>query len=189
MKILKVNGSILGDYSVSKQITQKIVKDILKGEDLGEVKETNIDDLQLKMLDFQVLEAWKNQDSSDNKVSQHLISDLKNTDILIIGSPMYNFGISAQLKTYFDYVIRVGETFNYSNEGVPVGHVTNIKKAFVVLSRGGFYEKQFTAQEDSIKQMLNFIGIQNIEFIFAEGLATAKKDSTIDSLLNRTYSI
>ena len=83
---------------------------------------------------------------------------------------MYNFGIPSQLKSYFDNLARAGMTFKYTANG-PVGLLTG-KKAIVLATRGGFY---FGTDKDTqtkyVKDFLEFIGIADVEFIYAEGLA------------------
>jgi FMN-dependent NADH-azoreductase len=99
-----------------------------------------------------------------------LIAELTSSDIIVIGAPLYNFGISSQLKTYFDWVARAGATFRYGESG-PVGMVTG-KKAYVVTTRGGMHLG--TARETQtphIATFLGFIGITDVTFIYAEGLS------------------
>lgn len=101
--------------------------------------------------------------------SDALIAELQAADIVIIGAPMYNFGISSQLKTYFDWIARAGVTFRYTPNG-PEGLVKG-KKAYVVSARGGKYVgTPFDSQTPHIKAFLGLIGIADVEFIYAEGL-------------------
>jgi len=86
---------------------------------------------------------------------------------------MYNFGISAALKSWFDHVLRAGVTFHYTPEG-PVGHLQG-KRAIVVVTRGGFFSQSAPlhdkdAQEPHIWAMLRFVGITDVTFIRAEKL-------------------
>lgn len=101
--------------------------------------------------------------------SDALIAELQAADIVIIGAPMYNFGISSQLKTYFDWIGRAGVTFRYTANG-PEGLVKG-KKAYVVSARGGKYVgTPFDSQTPHIQAFLGLIGITDVEFIYAEGL-------------------
>lgn len=102
--------------------------------------------------------------------SDTLIAELKSADVVVIGAPMYNFGIPSQLKSYFDHVARAGITFNYTPNG-PVGLVTG-KKAYVFSTRGGFYAGTPADTETPyVRDFLKFIGISDVEFVYAEGLA------------------
>ncbi|KAG0193313.1 hypothetical protein DFQ28_005542 [Apophysomyces sp. BC1034] len=101
--------------------------------------------------------------------SDALVAELKAADIVVIGAPMYNFGISSQLKAYFDHIARAGMTFRYTENG-PQGLV-NDKKVYVVTARGG---KHLGMPSDSqtpyLKTFLAFLGMTDVMFIVAEGL-------------------
>ena len=102
--------------------------------------------------------------------SEALIAELQAADIVVIGAPMYNFGISSQLKTYFDFIARAGITFRYTDTGSE-GLVKG-KKVFVVSARGGAYLG--TPEENQtpyLKMFLDFLGMTDATFIYAEGLA------------------
>ncbi len=102
--------------------------------------------------------------------SDALIDELKNADVVVLGLPMYNFGVPSQLKAYFDHVARAGITFQYSPNG-PVGLVPN-KKVYVFATRGGFYAgTPADTQTQYVRDFLKFIGITDVEFVYAEGLA------------------
>ncbi|RDU95429.1 FMN-dependent NADH-azoreductase [Trinickia dinghuensis] len=101
--------------------------------------------------------------------SDALIDELQAADVIIIGAPMYNFGISSQLKTYFDWIARAGVTFRYTANG-PEGLVKG-KKVYVVAARGGKYAgTPADSHTPHLKTFLGFIGITDVEFIYAEGL-------------------
>jgi FMN-dependent NADH-azoreductase len=102
--------------------------------------------------------------------SDALIEELRRADVLVLGLPMYNFGVPSTLRAYFDHVARAGVTFRYTPEG-PVGLLTG-KKAYVVATRGGRYAGTTAdLQSAYVRQFLGFIGIREVEFIYAEGLA------------------
>ena len=102
--------------------------------------------------------------------SDELIDELKRADVIVIGLPMYNFGVPSTLKSYFDHVARAGVTFRYTAEG-PVGLLTG-KKAYVFATRGGRYAGTTAdLQTAYVRQFLGFIGIRDVEFVYAEGLA------------------
>jgi len=108
--------------------------------------------------------------------SDRLIAELKDADAIAIGLPLYNFGVPSMLKAYFDHIARAGVTFKYTDKGA-VGLLTG-KKAYVVASRGGVYGDNHS-QTAYVRQFLAFLGITDVEFIYAEGLAIspASKDA------------
>ena len=106
--------------------------------------------------------------------SDALIDELRRADVLVIGLPMYNFGVPSTLKAYFDHVARAGVTFRYTADG-PVGLLTG-KKAYVFATRGGKHAGTATdLQTGFVRQFLGFIGIRDVEFIYAEGLALGEQ--------------
>ena len=102
--------------------------------------------------------------------SDELISELKRADVIVIGLPMYNFGVPSTLKAYFDHVARAGVTFRYTEKGA-LGLLTG-KKAYLFATRGGKYAGTSLDFETSfVRQFLQFVGIDDVEFVYAEGLA------------------
>lgn len=107
-------------------------------------------------------------------LSDDLVTELQNSDLLVINAPMYNFSVPAQLKSYFDYVARAGVTFRYTSEG-PEGLVKG-KKAVVILSTGGFHKDSPTdLAKQYVKTFLAFIGITDVAFVYAEGLGLGEQ--------------
>src|SRR3954463_12111291 len=111
--------------------------------------------------------------------SDALIDELRRADVLVLGLPMYNFGVPSQLKAWFDHLARAGETFKYTEKGA-VGLLTG-KKAYVFATRGGVYGDK-DAQSQFVRQFLGFIGIADVEFVYADGLAISP-DSRNNSLI------
>jgi FMN-dependent NADH-azoreductase len=111
--------------------------------------------------------------------SDALIEELKAADVIVLGLPMYNFGVPSTLKAYFDHVARAGVTFRYSEKG-PQGLLTG-KKAYVFATRGGLYAgTALDTQTGYVRDFLRFLGIDDVEFVYAEGLAmgdAAKNES------------
>jgi FMN-dependent NADH-azoreductase len=102
--------------------------------------------------------------------SDELINELRRAVVIVLGLPMYNFGVPSTLKAYFDHIARAGETFRYTEKGA-VGLLTG-KKAYVFATRGGKYAgTPSDLQSGFLRQFLAFIGIDDVEFIYAEGLA------------------
>ena len=99
-----------------------------------------------------------------------MIRELEAADTIVIGLPMYNFGVPSTLKAYLDHVARAGVTFRYTETG-PVGLLTG-KKAYVLATRGGRYAGTPSDGESAyVRQFLAFLGIADVEFVYAEGLA------------------
>ena len=118
--------------------------------------------------------------------SDELVDELKRADVIVIGLPMYNFGVPSTLKAYFDHVARAGVTFRYTAEG-PVGLLTG-KKAYVFATRGGRYAgTSADLQTAYVRQFLGFIGIRDVEFVYAEGLALGadERDSAVSDAVAR----
>ena len=102
--------------------------------------------------------------------SDTLIDELVRADVIVLGLPMYNFGVPSQLKAYFDHVARAGLTFKYTDKG-PVGLLTG-RKAYVFATRGGVYAgTPLDTQTGYVRDFLRFIGITDVNFVYAEGLA------------------
>jgi FMN-dependent NADH-azoreductase len=101
--------------------------------------------------------------------SDELIGELEQADVIVLGLPMYNFGVPSQLKAYFDHIARVGVTFKYTDKG-PVGLLTG-KKAYVFAARGGQYAgTPLDTQSSYVRDFLRFLGIADVQFVYAEGL-------------------
>ena len=102
--------------------------------------------------------------------SDALIAELKAADAIVIALPMYNFGVPSQFKAWVDHVARAGVTFKYTDKG-SVGLLTG-KKAWVFATRGGLYAGTAAdSQTAYVRQFLAFVGITDVEFVYAEGLA------------------
>jgi FMN-dependent NADH-azoreductase len=125
------------------------------------------------------------------KFSDTLIDELRRADVIVLGLPLYNFGVPSTLKAYFDHVARAGLTFSYTANG-PVGLLTG-KEAYVLAARGGVYAgTPLDTQTSYVRDFLRFIGIEQVTFVHAEGLnlgagpkdaALREARATIDRLL------
>jgi len=108
------------------------------------------------------------------QVSDELIAELQQADMIVIGSPMHNFSITSHLKTYFDQIARVGVTFQYTENG-PQGLLKD-KKVLVITSRGGDYSNPAYAamdhQEPYIRTFLGFVGMDVVNFVHLQGVSS-----------------
>jgi FMN-dependent NADH-azoreductase len=109
--------------------------------------------------------------------SDALIDELRGADLVVIGLPMYNFGVPSQLKSWIDHIARAGETFRYTESG-SVGLLRG-KKAYVFAARGGRYAgTPADSQTAYLRAFLAFIGLTEVEFVYAEGLALGEPGRT-----------
>jgi len=129
---------------------------------------------------FTPVENHTDSDKEAIKHSNNAIQEIMDADVLVIGAPMYNFGIPSVLKSWFDHIARAGITFKYTAEG-PVGLLTG-KKAYVAVTTGGVYSSGpatgFDFVTPYIKTMLGFIGITDVTIVRAEGFAVAELQET-----------
>ncbi|KAA5933035.1 FMN-dependent NADH-azoreductase [Pantoea sp. Bo_2] len=174
-KVLVLKSSILADYSQSSQLADFYVE-----QAKAQGKEVTVRDLAanpIPVLDGELVGAMRpseaplsprQQEALD--LSDKLIAELQAHDEVVIAAPMYNFNIPTQLKNYFDLIARAGVTFRYTEAG-PEGLVKG-KKAVVISSRGGIHKDTPTdLLTPYVKLFLGFIGITDVEFVFAEGIA------------------
>ena len=175
--VLCLNCSIQGDSSQSRQLSNKLLERIKKTYSSVKIVSRDLvkDSLpHLNGAQFNAFITPPEQRTSEQKVlasqSDALIKEISDADTVVLALPMYNFGIPSQLKSYFDNLARAGVTFKYTATG-PLGLLTG-KKAIVLATRGGLY---FGTDKDTqtkyVKDFLSFIGITDVEFIYAEGLA------------------
>jgi FMN-dependent NADH-azoreductase len=109
--------------------------------------------------------------------SDALVEEIKAAQVVVIGLPMYNFGVPSTLKAYFDHIARAGVTFRYTANG-PEGLLTG-KKAYVFAARGGLYAgTPRDSQTTYVRDFLAFIGITDVEFVYAEGLSMGEPSKT-----------
>jgi len=183
--ILHIDSSPLGDRSVSRQLTARVWADLKRKYPDSKVIMRDLGASPLPHLDGTTIGAFFTPPDQRNEtlakaitLSDQAIEEVLAADIIIIGAPMWNFGIPSALKAWIDHIIRAGRTFKYSAAGVesllPPG-----KKVIIVSSRGGVYSegpmKMMDYQENYLKAVLGFIGLQDISFIRAEGVAMGEE--------------
>jgi FMN-dependent NADH-azoreductase len=133
---------------------------------------------QLPHVDMTIRHAWTGESTGDSDLaetmsrSKALVDELKAADVVVVGSPMYNFTVPSTLKAWIDHVAIAGQTFSYTAEG-PRGLLNG--KVYLVLSSGGIYSQGPFAPYDHLSTYLqaifNFLGILDVEVIRAEGIA------------------
>lgn len=176
--LLVINSSAAGAASVSKQLIDETVARLRAADSSLAIVERDLGANPVPHLDADSTAAIRGAEPANEAqraaktLSDALVAELKAADTLIIGAPMYNFGIPSTLKSWFDHVLRAGVTFKYGENG-PVGLLEG-KRAIVVESRGGIYSSGPTqaldSQEPHLRTMLGFIGIKEVTFVRAEKL-------------------
>jgi len=177
---LQLNTSLFGEDSQSSRLAGRFVAALAESEGATVQPNVIVRDLGLNPVEHLTAERFKafstpaDQRTPEQRriaaESDALIDELRAAEIVVIGLPMYNFGVPSTLKAYFDHVARAGVTFRYSESG-PVGLMTG-KKAYVVATRGGQHAgTPRDMQSAFVRQFLGFIGIEDVEFVYVEGLA------------------
>jgi FMN-dependent NADH-azoreductase len=180
--ILHLNSSIYGDGGQSSRLAQEFVAQFPAARvitrDLGKNPLPHLDAERFGAFLAKPETRTPEQQRVLNE-SDELIAELKQADTLVLGLPMYNFGVPSQLKAYFDHIARAGVTFKYTEKG-PVGLLTG-KQAYVFAARGGLYQgTPRDTQTPYVREFLGFLGITDVQFVYAEGLAisaTSKSES------------
>jgi len=176
---LVLTSSALAGASVSNQLVQDAVARLRSRDPDLRVIARDLGRNQVPHLTLDAATALRGADPVNREqaaaqaLSNELISELKAADTLIIGAPMYNFGIPSTLKAWFDYVLRAGITFRYTESG-SVGLLEG-KRAIVIVSRGGLYSEgpaqALDSQEPHLRNLLGFMGITDVTYVRAEKLA------------------
>ena len=185
MKIYQIDSSARKKGSTSRALAKKLLDKIKKPED--EVIYRDLDDEMLFVSGL--TESGMNIDEKDQteehkkmfELSDKLVKELKESDIIIISAPIYNYGPPATLKAWSDLAARVGETFKFRPDGRREGLLKN-KKAYLVITSGG---TKLNSKEDFLtpwlKFILNFFGIEEIKTICADQMALDYEKSIRDA--------
>ncbi len=180
MKLLHVDSSILGPGSVSRQLSAEIVAaerklhpglDVIY-RDLAAEPVGHLSGAHLAASQGVIPEAATLQ--HDLAAGQAALDEFLAADIVVVGAPMYNFGVPSQLKAWIDRLAVAGKTFRYTEKGAE--GLAGGKRVIVASSRGGFYGPQtpiafLDHQENYLRGVFGFFGITDVTFIRAEGIA------------------
>lgn len=175
--LLQINASLFSGHGQSSQMAERFITAFRTSHPDAEILTRDVAGEPVPHLDAARFGAFTSKDGERTAEQQAvldysdaLVGELRRADVIVLGLPMYNFGVPSQLKSYFDHVARAGVTFRYSANG-PVGLLTG-KKAYVFAARGGFYAgTPMDTQTTYVRDFLRFIGIEDVEFVYAEGLA------------------
>lgn len=179
MKLLRVDSSILGNQSASRQLTASIVVSLTKADVSAEVVHLDLAAEPVGHLtgaEFAVLRGAEPQDEATTREATRnakMLEDFLAADVVVIGAPMYNFSLPSQLKAWLDRLAVPGKTFRYTADGVE--GLAKGKRVIVASSRGGFHSEGYPTafldhQESYLRGLFGFIGVSDVTFIRAEGL-------------------
>jgi FMN-dependent NADH-azoreductase len=199
MKLLHIDSSILSSNSVSRQLTKKIVAQWVANHPDTVVEYLDLavstpSHLSAESLGFRVPAGGDLSDAQlrENAVSEALVSQFLEANVVVVGAPLYNFSIPSQLKAWIDRVAQAGRTFTYTATG-PKG-LAGGKTVIVASTRGGVYStseggRAMEHQESYLQTVFGFFGIADVRFVRAEGLAMgdAKKAEALVSAAEQAH--
>lgn len=182
MKLLHIDSSITGTQSVSRQLTRDIVNTWIAGNpdttlEYLDLVETTPSHLSAESLGFRLPPTEASLSESqrrENAVSEALVTQFLAADVIVVGAPLYNFSIPSQLKSWIDRIAQAGRTFTYTATG-PQG-LSGGKTVIVASTRGGVYStseggRAMEHQESYLQTVFGFLGIADVRFVRAEGVA------------------
>ena len=185
MKIYQIDSSARKEGSTSRALAKKLLDKIKKPGDEVIYRDLNNEMVFVSGLTESGMKIDKKDQTEHHKkmfeLSDKLVKELKDSDIIIISAPIYNYGPPATLKAWSDLAARVGETFRFTPEGKREGLLKN-KKAYIVITSGG---TKINSSEDFLtpwlKFILNFFGIEKVEFVGADQMALDYEKSIKDA--------
>ena len=188
-KLLHIDSSILGGNSVSRQLTAQIVASWRAAHPATEVSYLDLavdtpSHLSAESLGFRMpagAEPLSDAQQRENAISEALVAQFLAANVVGLGAPLYNFAIPTQLKSWIDRIAQVGRTFTYTDKG-PVG-LAGGKTVIIASARGGVYSTSDAGnamehQESYLKTVLGFLGVTDVRFVRAEGLAMGEAAKT-----------
>ncbi|MFC4310812.1 FMN-dependent NADH-azoreductase [Steroidobacter flavus] len=189
--LLQINASLAGANGQSSRLAQRFVADWQAQHPDGRVITRDLASDPVPHLTAERFQAFLSQPEARTdeqrthaEYSDALIEEIKNADTIVFAVPMYNFSVPSTLRAYFDHIARAGVTFRYTANG-PEGLLKG-KKAYVFITRGGFYADAADTQTPYLKQFLGFIGITDVSFVFAEGLGLGEESR--EKSLNQAHN-
>ena len=185
MKIYQIDSSARKEGSTSRALAKKLLNKIKKPEDEVIYRDLNDEMVFVTGLTESGMNIEEKDQNENHKkmfeLSNQLVKELKESDIIIISAPIYNYGPPATLKAWSDLAARVGETFRFKDNGRREGLLKN-KKAYLIITSGG---TKLNSREDFLtpwlKFILNFFGIEKVEVISADQMALDYEKSIKDA--------
>ncbi|MFU8837133.1 MAG: FMN-dependent NADH-azoreductase [Thiohalomonadaceae bacterium] len=174
--LLQLNSSLFGENGVSTQLADAFVRNWQTSHPQGRLIKRDLITQPLLHMDGDTLGALMSSPDQRGPAQQALvdeadtlINELQQAEVVVIGAPMYNFSVPSQLKSWFDRVARAGVTFRYTEQGAQ--GLLSGKKVYVFTSRGGLHQGQASdGVTPWLRTILGFLGMDEVEFIYAEGL-------------------
>lgn len=177
MNILQINASAKRQGSESTRLANAITGRLRAADPSAEVVTRDLASAPMPVLDDAALGALftpaaerSAEQAARVALDDAAIAEIQAADVVVLGVPMYNFGVPAQLKNWIDAISRAQVTFRYTEKG-PQGLLLG-KKVYVALTRGGRYrDTPADSQVPYLKTVLAFLGMDDVQFVYAEGLA------------------
>jgi len=167
MKLLHLDASALGANSVTRELSAAIVA---RWQDAIPALQVEYRDLDADPLPHLTGDILSGANAMAQAEGARLLEQFLASDVIVIGAPMYNFGIPSTLKAWIDRIAIAGKTFRYTETG-PEG-LADGRRVIVASGRGGIYGNgPADFQENYLRQVFNFLGITDVEFVRAEGVA------------------
>ncbi|MDZ7891440.1 MAG: NAD(P)H-dependent oxidoreductase [Rhodoferax sp.] len=196
MKLLHIDSSILSAHSVSRQLTKDTVAQWIANHPDTTVEYLDLavdtpNHLSADSLGFRAPAGAEQTDvqKRENAISEALVTQFLAADVIVVGAPLYNFSVPSQLKSWIDRIAQAGRTFTYTEAG-PKG-LAGGKTVIVASTRGGVYStndwgRAAEHQESYLQTVFGFLGITDVRFVRAEGLAMgdAKKAEAMAEAAN-----
>ncbi|WP_343722086.1 FMN-dependent NADH-azoreductase [Herbaspirillum seropedicae] len=180
MKILHLDSSILAEASASRVLSAAVVEELRILHPTAQVSVRDLAAAPIAHLDGPIAAGFRQPGANhaspevraEQALSETLVSQFLNSDVIVLGVPMYNFSIPSQLKAWLDRVAQPGRTFRYTENG-PLG-LSGEKAVIIASTRGGMYSSGPAAvmdhQEAYLKAFFGFLGIERVRFVRAERL-------------------
>lgn len=173
MTILHIDSAITGEHSISRELTAAIIRELAAADPAARV---TYRDLAAAPLEHLTLPGFASDES------HAALTEFKAAETVVIGAPMYNFGVPSQLKAWIDRIAVAGETFRYTETGAAEG-LAGAKRVIVAVARGGLYgedsgQRGFEHVESYLAAVFAFLGVTDLTFVVAEGLKVSDEART-----------
>jgi FMN-dependent NADH-azoreductase len=174
MKLLHIDSSILGPQSASRELSAAITA---RWQDTIPDLQVTYRDLDGAPLAHVSARSLAGTDAAETDEAARALQEFLDADVVVIGAPMYNFGIASTLKAWIDRLAVAGKTFQYTANGVE--GLAGGKKVILASTRGGFHQQSGgDFQEPYLRYLFGFFGITDVEIVRAEGLAVSPDHRT-----------
>lgn len=188
MKVLHLDSSIMGDASISRQLSHAIVAQLKNKHRDAEVDYLDLAKQPIAHLSAEILMG---QDVEQAALGAKILQQYLDADVVVVGAAMYNFGLPSTLKAWIDRISVAGKSFKYTENG-PVG-LAGDKTVYIASSRGGIYGENSPVdfQEAFLKTVFNFTGVTNVNVIRAEGVSMGEdaKNAALEIAMQQIQAI